>query len=83
MQPTQVSSTTTATPPKASLLPSGAHRARLRRWRYMKDKMSKYGIAFAGISVVAAFATIFIYLFSEVGPIFSSASIEPVTGLSR
>jgi len=76
MQPTQVSSTTAATPPKASLLPSGAHRARLRRWRYMKDKMSKYGIAFAGGSVVLAFATIFVYLFSEVGPIFSSASVE-------
>ncbi|MBU2179485.1 MAG: phosphate ABC transporter permease, partial [Gammaproteobacteria bacterium] len=76
MQPTQVSSTTTATPPAVSLLPSGAHRARLRRWRYLKDKMSKYGIAFAGGSVVFAFATIFVYLFSEVGPIFSSASVE-------
>ncbi len=59
-----------------SLLPSGEQRAKLRRWRSVKDKISQYGIAFAGISVVAAFATIFIYLFSEVGPIFSSASIE-------
>ena len=62
--------------PPRSLLPSGERRAKLRRWRSFKDKISQYGIAFAGISVVAAFATIFIYLFSEVGPIFSSASIE-------
>ena len=75
MQPTQIS-TSEATAPRASLLPSGAHRARLRRWRYLKDKMSKYGIAFAGTSVVLAFAIIFVYLFSEVGPIFSSASVE-------
>ncbi len=59
-----------------SLLPTGENRAKLRRWRSIKDKISQYGIAFAGISVVAAFATIFVYLFSEVGPIFSSASIE-------
>lgn len=62
---------------RPSLLPTGEQRARLRRWRSFKDKLSKYGIAFAGISVVAAFATIFIYLFSEVGPIFSSASTAP------
>ena len=62
--------------PPRSLLPSGERRAKLRRWRSFKDKLSQYGIAFAGISVVAAFATIFVYLFSEVGPIFSSASIE-------
>lgn len=63
--------------PRRSLLPDGEKRARLRRWRKVKDKLSQYGIAFAGISVVAAFATIFVYLFSEVGPIFSSASLEP------
>ncbi|WP_337842199.1 ABC transporter permease subunit [Rheinheimera sp.] len=59
-----------------SLLPTGESRARLRRWRSAKDKISKYGISFAGISVVLAFATIFVYLFSEVGPMFSSASVE-------
>lgn len=66
-----------AAPARRSLLPDGEKRARLRRWRKIKDKLSQYGIAFAGISVVAAFATIFVYLFSEVGPIFSSASLEP------
>lgn len=70
----QTSSSTVTTRP--SLLPSGEKRAKLRRWRSIKDKLSQYGIAFAGISVVAAFATIFVYLFSEVGPIFTSASIE-------
>lgn len=59
-----------------SLLPSGERRARLRRWRSVKDKLSKYGISFAGISVVLAFATIFVYLFSEVGPLLSSVSVE-------
>ena len=73
MQQTSTSAPVTA---RQSLLPSGEKRARLRRWRSFKDKMSKYGIAFAGISVVLAFATIFVYLFSEVGPIFSSASVE-------
>jgi len=62
---------------RQSLLPSGEQRARLRRWRSLKDKISQYGIASAGISVVAAFALIFFYLFSEVGPIFSSASVTP------
>ncbi|WP_430458332.1 ABC transporter permease subunit [Rheinheimera sp.] len=72
----QQTSTSAPVTTRQSLLPSGEKRARLRRWRSFKDKMSKYGIAFAGISVVAAFATIFVYLFSEVGPIFSSASVE-------
>jgi len=75
MQSSQASSAS-AVPERASLLPSGERRARLRRWRRVKDQLSKYGIAFAGISVVLAFATIFVYLFSEVGPIFSSASVE-------
>jgi phosphate transport system permease protein len=80
MQQTSVSTpSTVSTEPTQvtrSLLPSGEERMRLRKWRSFKDKVSKYGIAFAGISVVAAFATIFIYLFSEVGPIFSSADVE-------
>ena len=66
-------------PARQSLLPSGERRARLRRWRSVKDKISQYGIGFAGISVVIALATIFVYLFSEVGPLFSSASVEEKT----
>ena len=61
---------------KKSALPSGEQRARLKRWRNFKDAASRYGIGLAGISVVISLATIFIYLFSEVGPLFSSASIE-------
>ena len=72
----QQTSTSAPVTPRQSLLPTGEKRARLRRLRSFKDKVSKYGITFAGVSVVAAFATIFIYLFSEVGPIFSSASVE-------
>jgi len=76
MQSTQVSGTEAASRSISSLLPTGERRARLRRWRSVKDKLSKYGISFAGISVVLAFATIFVYLFSEVGPLFSSAKVE-------
>ncbi|MEE2001180.1 ABC transporter permease subunit [Alkalimonas sp. MEB108] len=76
MQTSDVSSPGKAQVSVKSLLPSGEKRARLRRWRGIKDGISKYGIGLAGISVVIALATIFIYLFSEVGPIFSSAKVE-------
>lgn len=76
MQTSDVSPAEKASVSVRSLLPSGEKRARLRRWRAVKDGISKYGIGFAGISVVIALATIFIYLFSEVGPIFSSAKVD-------
>lgn len=72
----QISNNTNASRESQSLLPSAERRAKLRRWRSIKDGISKYGIALAGISVVVALATIFIYLFSEVGPLLSSASVE-------
>ena len=63
-------------PARKSLLPDARHRAKVRRWRSFKDGVSKYGISLAGISVVLALTLIFVYLFSEVGPLFSSASLE-------
>ncbi len=62
MQSSQASSAS-AVPERASLLPSGERRARLRRWRRVKDQLSKYGIAFAGISVVLAFADYFCLIY--------------------
>lgn len=69
-------SSTTAVPRRTSLLPSGAERAKLRRWRRLKDLLSRYSIAFAGVSVVLTFAGIFFYLFAEAAPMLSSAKVE-------
>ena len=59
-----------------SLLPSGAARARLRRWRGAKDFMAKVLVATFGVAVVGALALIFIYLFSEVMPLLQSADSD-------
>ena len=59
-----------------NLLPSGEARKKLRRWRHFKDLASKHVIAVAGVGVVIALATIFVYLFSEVAPIFRGAAVE-------
>ncbi len=62
-----------------NLLPVGAQRARLRRWRGFKDHSAKYTIATFGFSVIVALALIFIYLFSEVLPMLQPASVGQVT----
>ena len=41
-----------------------------------KDSFSRYGITAAGIGVVIALGMIFVYLFSEVFPLFASAKVE-------
>jgi phosphate transport system permease protein len=62
---------------KASdLMPSAEQRAKLRRWRNIKDKMSGYGIMTAGVAVVGSLALIFVYLFSEVTPLLRNASVD-------
>ncbi len=58
------------------LLPSGEQRARLRRWRSVKDRSAKYLIALFGVSVVVCLGLIFVYLFSEVLPMFRPAAME-------
>ncbi|TVP59994.1 MAG: ABC transporter permease subunit [Halomonadaceae bacterium] len=62
---------------RTDLLPSREQRMKLRRKRAIKDGISRYGIGAAGIGVVAALALIFVYLFSEVVPMFKSATMEP------
>lgn len=59
-----------------SLMPNAQQRARLRKVRNIRDGISRYGIATAGLAVVAALGLIFFYLFSEVAPLLRSSSIE-------
>jgi len=58
------------------LLPSPEQRGRLRRIRYLKDQISRYGIMAAGLAVVFSLGLIFFYLFSEVGPLLRGASVD-------
>lgn len=76
----RVDSTTRPDPDhlEPSLLPSGDKRRKLRQWRTFKDHFSRYGVGASGIGVVLALALIFVYLFSEVMPIFKPVSITPL-----
>ncbi|WP_237134558.1 ABC transporter permease subunit [Pseudohongiella sp. O18] len=62
--------------PRVSLLPGAEQRQRMRQRRARRDKLSKWGITAAGYGVVLALATIFIYLFYEVAPIFRGATVD-------
>lgn len=64
---------------RVSLLPSGEKRASLRRWRYAKDRISRYGVAVGGLGVVVALALIFVYLFYEVFPLLRASDVQPVS----
>lgn len=59
-----------------TLLPSGEKRARLRKWRYFKDGVSRYGVGAGGIGVVFALGLIFVYLFYEVFPLLVPADVS-------
>lgn len=65
-----------AAEPRTELLPSPAQRAKMRRKRNIKDKLSGYGIMAAGIAVVGSLALIFVYLFSEVTPLLRGATVD-------
>ena len=49
-----------------------------RRWRGVKNSLSKYTVGAGGISVILTLAMIFLYLFSEVAPLFQPASISHI-----
>ncbi|MEX0731587.1 MAG: ABC transporter permease subunit [Aquisalimonadaceae bacterium] len=65
-----------ASRPTRELLPSGEKRARLRKWRGIKDHAARYTIAGFGVAVIVCLALIFIYLFSEVLPMLMPASMD-------
>jgi phosphate transport system permease protein len=48
----------------------------LRRWRYFKDRLARYGVAVGGLGVIAALVLIFVYLVYIVLPVFNRASIH-------
>jgi len=61
-----------------SILPGPQARERLRRWRKTKDLSARLFVGTAGLGVIIALATIFLYLLSEVAPLFKGADIEEV-----
>lgn len=61
-----------------SALRDDAARGRLYRWRRFKDVLSRYIVGIGGISVIISLTLIFVYLFSEVGPMLMPPDVEPV-----
>ena len=49
-----------------------------QRWRLLKDKLARYGIAFGGLAVIVALVLIFLYLVYVVYPLFLSAHADAV-----
>ncbi len=45
--------------------------------RYIRDRLARYVVFIGGLGVIAALLLIFIYLLSEVTPLFSGAHFEP------
>ncbi len=62
----------------AARLADGARRARMRKWRLFKDRSSKGFVGIGGGSVIVALGLMFVYLFSEVVPMFLPASTDRV-----
>ena len=60
-------------------LPNPQQRQRLRRWRGVKDGVTRYGVGAGGYSVIVALALIFIFLFVEVMPMLQSGKLTPAT----
>ncbi|WP_376696562.1 ABC transporter permease subunit [Wenzhouxiangella sp. EGI_FJ10305] len=61
---------------RQSHLPSADAMARRRRSRYLADGAARWMVRAGGGGVVVALALIFVYLFSEVLPLFKGASVE-------
>ncbi len=59
-----------------SVLPRETARRRLYMKRRFFDKFSKYIVGIGGISVIVSLGLIFVYLFSEVGPMMMNAHTE-------
>ncbi|TVQ51487.1 MAG: ABC transporter permease subunit [Phycisphaerales bacterium] len=50
----------------------------IRKWRGVKNGISRYFVGVGGVSVIIALGLIFLYLFIEVVPLFRAASIEHI-----
>ena len=63
---------------QASVLPAPGSPVALkrRRWREIKDRLARYGVASGGMMVIFAIVLIFFYLLYVVLPLFSGAEIE-------
>ncbi|MCH8551220.1 MAG: ABC transporter permease subunit [Natronospirillum sp.] len=64
-------------PPARSLLPDAETRMRRRKWRMVRDGISRWGITAAGFGVIFSLTLIFAYLFYEVAPILRGAQVSP------
>jgi phosphate transport system permease protein len=60
----------------AALLADTTRRRRVKRWRALKDRASRWVVGAGGISVILALGLIFLYLFSEVMPMLRPASVH-------
>ncbi|SEO69610.1 phosphate transport system permease protein [Aquisalimonas asiatica] len=69
--------TSPGSPVSRGHMPSEGQRRRLRRWRAVKDRVGKGTIATFGIGVIGTLILMFVYLFSEVTPIFGAAEMTP------
>ncbi len=61
---------------------SGSTSSRRHRWRMLKDKLARHGVAIGGIGVIIAIVLIFFYLLYVVFPLFVPASIEKIADYS-
>lgn len=57
---------------------SGSAASPRHRWRMLKDKLARHGVAVGGISVIIAIVLIFFYLLYVVFPLFIPASSEKI-----
>ena len=53
-----------------------------RKWRYIKDSMTSYLMAFGGVSVIFSIVLIAFYLIYVVIPMFKSAEIHEISNYS-
>ena len=56
--------------------------ARVRRRRYLVDRLAKWSISAGGLAVIGSVLLIFFYLLYEVSPLFRGASIQRVAEFS-
>ncbi len=60
-------------------MPTLSPSLRYRRWRHLKDRIARRGVAFGGVSVIIAILLIFFYLLTVVIPLFEPAEMKSRT----